>query len=155
MPTSFFSLTVELTAKPLQATYTEWTSTFQPWSSSSACSRFLLVICLIDCILPRDNQFYSEDRLAGTGPENQTWVQVDFKCKGISERLCLTCCFSPSQMKVVCCRKVALTSNELQLVYTLLTNSYRQVSWLYHQVYPPCVRLLLQPTRMCLRVANK
>ncbi len=85
----------------------------------------------------------SQSRAAFSGPE--------FGGDGLVLR------FSPSQMNVVFRGKVVWAFRGIALVVTLLLSSSAAKhfsTWLWRQVYLPCVRLVLQPTRMCLRVAG-
>lgn len=62
-------------------------------------------------------------------------------------------CFSSSQIKDVGCQNAVLASKGTALVVFLLTSIAKYHSaWMWLQVYLPCVRLVLQPTRVCLRI---
>ncbi len=66
--------------------------------------------------------------------------------------------FSPSRTKDVGWRKVVWASRGMAFTVTLLLSSViaRHFStWLWRHVFLPCVRLVLQPTRMCFRVPGQ
>ncbi len=183
IPTSFSSLVVELATKPLQPTSTGRTFTFHPRSSASAAKSAYRNLFLSNaspiasshgtvsstiktCRQVLDQRTRSGRRLvaAVSGGKVSLW----FMSTRISQSRAafsghesggdrLIECVSPSRMKDVGWRQVVWASRDMALTVTLLLSSVaaRHFStWLWRQVYLPCIRLVLQPTRMCFRVAG-